>query len=124
MEDGSAWIIVAGTALALFVTTFLRGFQNKSVAAGHKKLAFIGGCAMSALELYVMSVAGNHGGKLILLACIGAGIGWVAGMIAHDLLMRKRHKEEKARKKTKRQRQFDRQLAAALDDHLRDRGLL
>ena len=37
------WIALTG--LAMFATTFLRGFQNKNVASGYYGLAF--GCVVS-----------------------------------------------------------------------------
>lgn len=120
----SAWWIVAITAAALFVTTFLRGFQNKSVAAGHKRLAFIGGSLMSALDLMIMGFAGQHAGPVIMLACIGAGFGWIAGMYLHDFVMRKRVAEAKLQKKERRKNRIERITSEMIDERLQELGIL
>lgn len=104
-------LLVLGTAAVLFTTTLLRGFQNKSVAGNHKRMAFSGGTIMSALELLVtmtMSIqaAKSENPYIMLLGAFGAGAGWVAGMILHDRMMRKKMAEAKAEKKSRRLRRI------------------
>lgn len=96
-------LMVAGTTLALFTTTLLRGFQNKNIAGNHKRMAFIFGTGMSACELLVMGiVAATQNPMFMMLGAFGSGIGWVAGMLLHDRLMRKKMAEAKAEKKSRR----------------------
>ncbi|AFH14847.1 hypothetical protein LU11_gp316 [Pseudomonas phage Lu11] len=120
---------VLTTASVLFVTTFLRGIQNKSVAGGHKTLSFIGGAAMSACELLVTLTLASAALKtenpyLALFGCFGAGAGWVAGMLVHDRMMRSRREKLKAAKKTKRAQQIDHVAREAALSILEERGLL
>lgn len=43
-------LVYAAALAAMFTTTLLRSFQNKSVAGGHKKLVFFVGGLMTAFE--------------------------------------------------------------------------
>lgn len=99
--------MVAGTMLALFSTTLMRGFQNKLVAGNQKAMAFVFGSGMSACELLVMGlVASTQNPTFMVLGAVGSGAGWVAGMALHDRIMRKRLAQEKAQKKSKRARRI------------------
>jgi hypothetical protein len=115
-------MIYATGFLVTFALTMLRGFQNKSVAGGHKRLAFIGGGVMQALENVVTFMLAHQLGDytIILFTSTGSAFGWVAGMYLHDAMMRKRLKEAKRAKKTKRREQ----LEAMLDDRLKELGVI
>ena len=118
-------LIVWGSALAaMFFTTFLRGFQNKSVAGGHKRLAFIGGGLMTALEGVVFVMIAKSGSDVIPFTALGSACGWIAGMYAHDALMRKRLKAEKKAKKTKRREQIDEIVNERLEERLKELGVI
>lgn len=88
--------------LAAFTTTFLRGFQNKNVAAGYRTLSFICGAAMAAMDGLVVLLVAKGGLTFLPCAALGAGCGWLAGMWAHDRMTLKRRLELKAAKKAKR----------------------
>ena len=105
--------VILGMAAVLFVTTLLRGFQSRAVSSGHKTAAGVGGTLMNACEilvtLFVVGAAKNLSNPyLALLASFGAGAGWVAGMMLHDRVVRKRRERMKQAKRTKRQRQIER----------------
>lgn len=118
-------LAVYGAALvAMFFTTFLRGFQNKSVAGGHKKMAFFGGGLMTALEGVVVLMLSRSGSDVIAFTAAGSACGWVAGMYAHDALMRKRIKAEKKAKKTKRRVQIEEMVNDRVEERLRELGAL
>lgn len=110
---------------AMFMTTFLRGFQNKNVAGGHKKLAFFVGAAMTAFEGLVLFMLARTGDPTIIaFTSIGSGFGWVAGMMAHDRLMRKRMKALKKAKKTKRRAQIEALAAEIVEERLKEIGVV
>jgi hypothetical protein len=113
-------LIYASAFAAMLLTTCLRGFQNKNVAAGYKKLAFICGAAMTGLEGVVILLVAHSGVEALPFTALGSGLGWVVGMWAHDRLMKRRRKAEKAAKKTKRREQ----LEALVDERLRERSLM
>lgn len=113
----------------LFVTTLLRGMQSKAASGGHRTMAFCGGSAMSACELIIMITIGAAALKMenpyySLFSCFGAGAGWVAGMMLHDRLMKKRHEKMKLAKKGRRVKQIDRVAREAMEDFLIEKGLL
>lgn len=109
---------------AMFVMTLLRGFQNKSVAGGHKRLAFVCGGLMTALEGVVIVMIAQAGHDVIPFTAFGAACGWVAGMYAHDAIMRKRMKAAKKAKKTKRRAQLDDMVNERVEERLKELGLL
>ena len=113
----------------LFITTLLRGMQSKAASGGHKVMAFCGGSAMSACEMIIMLTIGVAALKMenpyySLFSCVGAGAGWVAGMVLHDRLMKKRHERMKLAKKGRRAKQIDRVAREAIEDYLIEKGLL
>jgi len=118
----SAIAIYATAFLVTFTLSLLRGFQNKSVAGGHKRLAFFGGGAMQALENTVTIMLAHQLGDYTIIAFTSSGsaFGWVAGMYLHDAMLRKRLKEAKKAKKTKRREQIE----AMLDERLKELGVL
>lgn len=120
-----AMLMVAGTMLALFLTTLMRGIQNKNVAGGHKRMAFIFGTGMSACELLVMGlVASTQNPLLMILGAFGSGLGWVVGMVLHDRLMRKKMAVIKAEKKSRRAKRI--RIASREEIHkvLEEHGLI
>lgn len=118
-------LTLATTIAALFSITFLRGLQNKSVAAGHKRMAFIGGTVMSACELFVVGlVATSENTYFMLIGAVGSGIGWVAGMVLHERLMRKKMALLKAEKKSKRARRIRTASRDEINKVLEERGLI
>lgn len=119
-------LMVLGTALVLFTTTLLRGFQNKSVAGNHKRMAFVGGTVMSACELLITlamsyAAAKNDNPFLMLFGSIGAGAGWVAGMLLHDRMMKKKLELERIEKKSRRakriQKAANEEILRVLEEH-------
>lgn len=122
-------ITILSMSGVLFITTLLRGMQSKAASGGHKTMAFIGGSAMSACELIIMITIGAAALKMenpyySLFSCVGAGFGWVAGMLLHDRLMKKRHEKLKLAKKGRRVKQIDRVAREAMEDFLIEKGLL
>lgn len=113
------------TFAVLFTTTVLRSTQNKNVAGGHGLLAFVVGTLMCACELTVYKlVSDTNNYWLIGLSALGAGSGWVAGMLIHDLMMRRRMETEKLLKKKKRNSRIRELSREEIDDRLRELGLL
>lgn len=122
-------ITIISMSAVLFVTALLRGAQSKAASGGHKRMAFCGGSAMSACELIVMITMAGVAQTLpnpyyALFSSFGAGCGWVAGMMLHDRLMRKRHEKLKLAKKGRRVKQIDRVAREAMEDFLIEKGLL
>lgn len=118
--------LTLGIAFAvLFTTTLLRSTQNKNVAGGHKWMAFVFGTLMCGCELTVFSlVAATQNYWLIGLSAFGAGTGWVAGMLLHDRMMRKKLEEQRLLKKDKRNRRIRNLSDEQIDKRLRELGLL
>lgn len=113
------------TFAVLFTTTVLRSTQNKNVAGGHRWMAFIFGTLMCGCELTVYKMVSDTGNYwLIALSALGAGSGWVAGMIVHDRMMRKRLEAEKLLKKKKRNSRIRELSREEIDERLRELGLL
>lgn len=118
-------LALLGTMAALFSITLLRSAQNKNVAGGHKRLAFIFGTGMSACELLVMGlVASTQNPMLMMLGAIGSGIGWVAGMVLHDRIMRKKMAEAKAEKKSRRAKRIQTAAHAEIIRVLEEHNLI
>lgn len=126
MEISLHQLIVFGLAFAaMFATTFLRGFQNKNVAGGHKKLAFFCGAMMTAFEGVVMLMLARTGEpSVIIFTSLGSGVGWVAGMMAHDRLMRKHMKALKKVKKTKRRDRIEAIATELMEERLKELGII
>jgi len=116
--------VVLAMACVLFVTTLLRGFQSKAVSSGHKTAAGITGTLMNACEILVTLFVVGATRDLpnpyyALFASFGAGAGWVAGMLLHDRVVRKRREKMKIAKRGKRQRQIER-IAREIYTELQD----
>ncbi|MNU94139.1 hypothetical protein D3C71_840940 [compost metagenome] len=81
---------------------------------------------MTALEgAVVFLIAQQLGSPIILLfTSVGSAFGWVAGMLIHDAMMRKRMKAAKQAKKTKRREQIEAMVNEQLEDRLRTLGVL
>lgn len=98
---------LVGTPLATFTSTLLRGFQNKAVAANNKREAFIVGATMNAADILVIASVSMHASiAVVVLAAMGAGLGWVTGMTIHDRINRKKREQIKAQKKEKQRRRI------------------
>lgn len=121
----TAVLYVTGFAVT-YLLTMIRGFQNKSVAGGHKRLAFLGGGAMTALENTVTVLLATTLGDYTLIAFTSAGsaFGWVSGMYMHDAMMRKRLKAEKKAKKTKRRSQIEETVNELLEERLKELNII
>lgn len=118
-------LYIVGTVIALFTTTFLRGFQSRNVAGGHKRLAFVFGTAMNLCDLsIIVMVAANPSVYVLLFGSLSSGCGWVAGMIAHERLMRARTERERLEKKQKRKKQIRSLAKDEIDTRLKEHGLL
>lgn len=105
--DAQALLIYATAVLTMFATTFLRGFQNRNVAGGYKKLAGIFGYAMAVCDMLTVGLIVKGGMTVAFVGAFGAALGWIVGMVAHDSILRKREKElsrlKKEKKRTKRE---------------------
>jgi hypothetical protein len=115
------WIVLTA-ALAMFCATFLRGFQNKNVAAGYKKLSFMCGAIMAGLDGLVVVSLAHSGLSVIPATAFGAGLGWVAGMVAHDRLMRRVVKAAKKKKRIRREQQIDETIDLRMRHKLEELG--
>lgn len=125
MDVSLSQIILFGMAfVAMFATTFLRGFQNKNVTGGHKRLAFCCGALMTALEGVVILMLAKSGPELLAFTALGSGVGWVAGMRAHDKLMHKRVLAAKKAKKTKRRARIEAIAAELVEERLKSIGVI
>jgi hypothetical protein len=109
---------------AMVLTTLLRGFQNKNVAGGHKRLAFICGAIMTVFEGLVIALIAKGGTDVIYFTAIGSGIGWVLGMFIHDAIMYKRMKAERKLQKSKYKRKLEKQVESAVQKKLEELGLI
>jgi hypothetical protein len=118
--DITQYLSAAAAFGAMLTTTFLRGFQNKNVAGGHKKLAFVFGGAMTAFEGIVIGLIATSGWHMIPFAAVGSAFGWVLGMVSHDRVMRNYNRKRKQVKKSKRARRMDR----SIDRRLEELGIL
>lgn len=107
----------------MFGATFLRGFQNKNVAGGHKKLAAVVGYMMAVSDMLTIGLVVKGGITVAFVGAGGAAIGWVLGMVVHDRIMRRRMAEisraKKERKRTKREELIQR----LVDERINELGL-
>ena len=110
---------------AMLATTFLRGFQNKNVAGGHRWLAFFCGALMTAFEGGVMWMLARTGEPAVIaFTALGSGFGWVLGMYAHDRIMHSRMKALKKVKKTKRRERIEAIASELVDERLKALGIV
>jgi hypothetical protein len=107
---------------ATFATTCLRGFQNKNVAGGHQRLAFLCGVLMTAFEGIVILLLSKAGPEVIVFTSIGAGVGWVVGMKMHDVLVKRRIKAAKAAAKDLKKIKRRSRLEALIDARIHAAG--
>lgn len=139
MSDGViiSWVAIFGT---MFITTFLRGTQNKNVAGGHKRLAAVFGFAMAICDIITMTLvgataahsamqSGSIGLSAIPALCGGAGsaIGWVLSMVVHDRIMRRRNEAREAEKKSRKRSKQEERIRNILRDELEeleDKGII
>lgn len=117
--------LIYGIAIAtMFASTFLRGFQNKNVAGGYKKLAGLVGYMMAVCDMVTVGLIVKGGITVAFIAAIGAGLGWMAGMYAHDAIMRKREEERKRNKKLRKQTHREMELERKIDERLHELGVV
>ena len=118
-------VLIYGTAVAtMFASTFLRGFQNKNVAGGYKKLAGLVGYLMAVCDMVTVGLIVKGGIAVAFVAAVGAGLGWMAGMYAHDAIMRKRERERARLKKLKKQTKREELIQQLVDERLRELNVL
>lgn len=115
---------------SMFLTTFLRGAQNKNVAGGHKRLAVVFGFAMSLCDILTITLvgaaavqaaqSGNNMFGFIIAVCGGTGsaLGWVLSMVVHDRIMRQRYAERDAQKKLRKRSKQEERVRDILRDEL------
>lgn len=94
-------LLSVAALLATLITTFLRSFQSKNVTGGYRKLAFFVGVSMSALDALVILLLAKNGFSLVPFSALGAGLGWVLGMVAHDRMTATARAERKMAKRRK-----------------------
>lgn len=112
-----------GAALvAAFGSTFLRGFQNKNTAGGHKKLAFLTGCFMYLADAAVITILVKVGPSAAAASSVGAGLGYWVSMTAHDWLMRKHYAEAKTKKRAKELSRIEKLVDARLKEFFEVKG--
>lgn len=102
MQSYFYYVLVAGGSACL--STFLRGFQNKNVAAGLKGMAFITGYLMNIADILLMSVIAYVGANSIqgalrvgVISALGAAIGYYISIVVHDRLLMERREAERKR---------------------------
>jgi len=114
------YLAAIGTA---FVTTFLRGFQNKNVAGGFKKLSFVVGYAMAICDVLTIGIVVKNGMSVALFAGFGAGLGWVVSMQVHDKIMKAKMKAIEEAKKLKKKSKQEERIRMIVSDILQEKGL-
>lgn len=118
-------VAIYATAIAtMFATTFLRGFQNKNVAGGYKKLAGVFGYMMAVCDMITIGLVVKGGLPVAFIAAFGAAGGWMLGMIVHDRIMRKREQERARRKKIKKQSKREELIQSLIDERLHELDLI
>jgi uncharacterized membrane protein YciS (DUF1049 family) len=119
----STVLLYLAAIITAFSTTFLRGFQNKNVAGGHKRLAFIFGYAMAICEVFTIGLAVQNGMLVAAFSGLGAGMGWVVSMKVHDKIMKKRLKEIEAAKKLKKRSKQEDRIRSIIEEILKEKGV-
>jgi hypothetical protein len=101
--------------LAGFISAFFRSIQSKNVQANLKFSAFGVGWFMGLADAASIAIVANNGFVFGVFTGLGIGLGYVAGMVTHDRLMRKRRL---IRKKEKRAKLYSRirKVVKQLDD--------
>lgn len=124
MEINYTTILVCIASIATaFVTTFLRGFQNKNVAGGHQKLAFFVGYAMNICDVLTIGIIVANGMFIAMFAGFGAGLGWVVSMKVHDKLMKKKLKALEEEKKLKKRSKQEERIRGIVMQVLKENGV-
>lgn len=103
-----------GAVLAMFIETFLRGFQNKNVQQDFVKAAVVCGFLMALMDALVIGFIVDSGFKVAIFAAFGSGLGWAASMKMHKYVTRKHRQQLKAEKKAKRQRRIEKIVISVL----------
>jgi hypothetical protein len=93
------WFIVLTATIATFIGVFFRGFQNKNVAGGYKKMAFFTGYIMNVLDILVIGLVVNSGIGVVVISGLGAAFGYVVSMQVHEFFVGRKIKERKKIKK-------------------------
>lgn len=92
---GDGLFVVLTATLATFVSVFFRGFQNKNVAGGHKKMAFFTGYIMNVLDIVVIGMVVNSGVGVVIISGLGAAFGYLTSMQVHEYFIERKLKEQK-----------------------------
>ena len=87
--------------LAGFISAFFRSIQSKNVQANLKFSAFGVGWFMGLADAASIAIVANNGFVFGVFTGLGIGLGYVAGMVTHDRLMRKRRLLRKKEKRAK-----------------------
>lgn len=122
--DTQALLIYATAVLTMFATTFLRGFQNKNVAGGYKKLAGIFGYAMAVCDMLTVGLIVKGGMPVAFVGAFGAALGWIVGMAVHDSILRKREKELARLKKEKKRTKREQLIISLVEERLQEHKLI
>lgn len=96
-QDGG--LVVLTATVATFISVFFRGFQNKNVAGGYKKMAFFTGYIMNVLDILVIGLVVNSGIGVVVISGLGAAFGYVVSMQVHEYFVGRKIKERKKIKK-------------------------
>jgi heme exporter protein D len=110
----------AGAFLAMFLETFLRGFQNKNVHSNKEVATILVGFFMCLLDMLVIGLVVHGGYVTAVFGAVGASLGWVISIRAHKYLNRKQILEAKIAKKAKRKQRIKR----AVEKQMRQLPLL
>lgn len=103
------------TGLA-FISAFLRGFQNKNVAAGYKSWTFFTGYLMGILDAIAISVIASTGPILAIFYGFGMGTGYLCSIVVHKRLARGRERQRKQRKKVRLENKIERIVHDAITE--------
>ncbi|MNL09173.1 hypothetical protein D3C87_1299220 [compost metagenome] len=121
--------VFAAATGAAFCSTFLRGFQNKNVAAGLKGFAFGTGYFMNLADIALVSIVAHVGSDASIgaamqvgaVSAVGAGAGYVASMFVHDRLLKKKYAAERKAAKEKLKTRVAKYVARELESKDVDR---
>lgn len=108
------------TGLA-FISAFLRGFQNKNVAAGYKSWAFFTGYLMGILDAIAISIIASTGPILAVFYGLGMGTGYLCSIVVHKRLARGRERQRKQRKQAKLETKIERLVNDAITEKIVDK---
>lgn len=92
---GDGLFVVMTATFATFVSVFFRGFQNKNVAGGHKKMAFFTGYIMNVLDIVVIGMVVNSGVGVVVISGLGAAFGYLVSMQVHEYFIERKINEQK-----------------------------